>query len=151
MSEASGQDLLDIATGSWNENKRKYQGFEYNIAVGRAKAGIERKRGQRKQRLTEARHQVDVLFTHSREQTPQRLEAVANQALVLVSNDGGLTFSAGSVGDELTAFASEVTELLNGPLSGGFGIIDPAMIISLIMGIINAIKACKNPIVPVTP
>lgn len=148
MSEATGQDLLDIANSAWNEKRQEFRGFNYNIAVGQAKQGIERKRGNRKDRLTEARHQVSVLFSHSRNQTPQRLGAVASEALVLVSNDGGQTFSAGSVGTELTSFATEVTELLNGPLSGGFGAIDPTMIISLIMGIINAIKACKNPVVP---
>lgn len=143
MSEATGQDLLDIAIGSWNENKRKYQGFEYNVAVGQAKQGIERKRGGRRDRLTEARHQVDVLFTHSRSQTPQRLGTVASEA-------GGVSGFAGDA-SELTAFASEVTELLNGPLSGGFGIIDPTMIIGLIQAIIGAIAACKKPIVPPKP
>lgn len=145
MSEASGQDLLDIATGSWNENKHKYQGFEYNVAVGQAKQGIERKRGARKERLTEARHQVDVLFTHSRSQTSQRLGTVATEAAGSVST--------GFAGDttELTAFATEVTELLNGPLSGGFGIIDPTMIIGLIQAIVQAIAACKKPIVPPNP
>lgn len=146
----TGQALLDIANGSWNEKRQEFRGFNYNIAVGQAKQGIERKRGGRKERLAEARHQVSVLFSHSRSQSAQRLEAVASQAssLLLVSNDGGITFSASAAGDELTAFATEVTELLNGPHSGGFGVIDPAMIISLIMGIINAIKACKNPVVP---
>ena len=144
MSEATGQDLLDVANGAWNEKRQEFRGFNYNIAVGQAKAGIERKRGARKERLSEARHQVSVLFSHSINQTPQRLGAVAAEASAPISEG----FSAGP---ELTAFATELTDLLNGPHSGGFGVIDPAMIISLIMAIINAIKACKNPIVPVTP
>lgn len=141
MSEATGQDLLDVANGAWNEKRQEFRGFNYNIAVGQAKRGIERKRGNRKERLSEARHQVSVLFSHSREQTPQRLGKVASEAAE--PNVEGF-----SGGEELTAFASEVTELLNGPLSAGFGVIDPAMIIGLIQAIIAAIQSCKKPLVP---
>lgn len=141
MSEATGQDLLDVANGAWNEKRQEFRGFNYNVAVGQAKRGIERVRGGRKDRLAEARHQVSVLFTHSTSQTPERLGTVAQQA-------GDSSVEGLSSGDELTAFATEVTELLNGPLSAGFGIIDPAMIISLIQAIIAAIQACKKPLVP---
>lgn len=138
MAEVSGQDLLDIANGCWNEKRQEYRGFQYNIAVGQAKRGIEKVKGERKERLAEARHQVSVLFDHSRRQTPKRLGNVASEA------------DSGS-GNALTEFATEVTELLNGPHNGGYGVIDPAMIIGLIMAIINAIKACKQIVPTPTP
>lgn len=149
MNETTGQDLLDIANGSWNSEKQRYRGFQYSIAVGQAKKGIEKVRGGKKDRLNEARHQVSVLFDHARRQTPKRLGNIASEAsLVLVSTDGGQSFSAGS---ELTLFASEVTDLLNGPHNGGYGVIDPTMIINLIVAIVSAIKACKQVIPTPTP
>lgn len=141
MNETTGQDLLDIANGSWNSEKQRYRGFQYSIAVGQAKKGIEKVRGGKKDRLSEARHQVSVLFDHARRQTPKRLGNIAYEA------------EAGSGGD-LTIFASEVTDLLNGPHSGGYGVVDPTMIINLIVAIVSAIKACKQVIptpTPVTP
>lgn len=143
MNETTGQDLLDIANASWNSDKQRYRGFQYNIAVGQAKQGIEKKRGARKERLTEARHQVSVLFDHARRQTPQRLAAVASEA-------GGFSEGRGA-GAELQTFAEEVTALLNGPHSGGYGVVDPAMIIGLIVAIVNAIKACKQVVPTPTP
>lgn len=146
--EVTGQDLLDIAHASWDEDRKKFRGWQYNMAVGKAKAKIEKKRGGRKERVTEARHQVHTLLLHAMKQEPSRLDAVAREACLLVSNDGGNTFSAASTGTELTSFASEVCQLLNGPLEAGFGVIDITMIMGLIMAIVNAVKACKelNPI-----
>lgn len=128
--------MLDIANGCWNEKRQDYRGFQYLIAVGQAKRGIEKKRGGNRDRTAEAKHQVSVLFNHARQQTPETLSTVAQQA------------AAGS-GDDLTGFASEVTGLLNGVHSGGFGIIDPGMIIALISAIISAVQACRVKPVPV--
>lgn len=146
MADINGQELLDIANGSWNDKRQDYRGFNYTIAVGQAKKGIEKKRGGNKDRKAEAQHQVSVLFTHARAQAADRLTKVALEAGA-PSSDG----VAATDTEELTAFATEVTELLNGSLSGGFGIIDPTMIIGLIQTIIQAIAACKKPPVPVTP
>lgn len=138
MSETvSGNDVLQIANASWNARTQRYRGWQYLTAVGQAKQQIEKKRGGRKERKEEAEHTVSVLFNHSRNQSEERLNRVALQA----SGTFGEGFNAG---EDLTAFASEVAGLLNGPLNAGFGAFDPTMIISLIMGIINAIKACKQ-------
>lgn len=145
MAEASGQDLLDIANTSWKEKKGEYKGFAWSVAVGQAKQQIEKKKGGNKDRRTEAEHNVTVLFNHARDQEASRLDTIAKEAAA--SPTEGV---AASGNGELTAFASEVTELINGVHSGGFGIIDPGMIISLIQAIIQAIAACKKPPVPAT-
>ena len=46
---------------------------------------------------------------------------------------------------DLNDFAAEVSAMLNGPLDGGYGVIDIAMIVTLITAIVNAIRACKAP------
>lgn len=138
----SGEELLDIANGSWNEKRQEYRGFQYLIAVNQAKKGIEKVRGGRKERKEEARHTVDVMFTHARNQSSDRLSKVAMEA------SQPMAAGFGDAGGELQAFASEVVGLLNGPLSAGFGVFDPAMIIGLIQAIISAIQACKKPPVP---
>lgn len=143
MSETvSGNDVLQIANASWDERAQRYRGWQYLTAVGQAKRQIEKKRGGRKERKKEAEHTVSVLFNHSRNQSEDRLNRIALQA----SGTFGEGFNAG---EDLSSFASEVAGLLNGPLNAGFGAFDPSMIIGLIMGIINAIKACKQ-VVPAT-
>ena len=139
--DVNGVTIKQIAAGAWNSRKNRYQGFNYTVAVGNAKAGIERVRGGRKERIAEAKHQVQVLFDKSREETPERLDAVAREAQDGVSAGQGFSASEDS---ELYKFASEVSELLNGPLTGGFGVVDPQMIINLILAIIQAIQTCKN-------
>lgn len=143
MSEqVTGGELLQIANASWDERRQRYRGWQYLIAVGKAKAGIEKSFGNRKARKQEAEHQISVLLTHSRHQSVGRLDVICGQAMS--ASDG---FAAGS---ELTSFAGEVMALLNGHLDAGFGAVDLTMIIGLIVAIVNAIKACKSPVpVPV--
>ena len=140
MSDVTGSDILEIANASYNARTQRYRGWQYVIAVGQAKRQIERVRGGRKERKEEAEHTVSVMFNHARQQSEERLSRIAMQA--------SPSSSAAASGDDLDAFAAEVAGLLNGPLSAGFGAFDPSMIITLIMGIINAIRACKQPVNP---
>ncbi len=136
----SGGEILEIANGCWNERRKRYQSFNWVVARGQAIRQIEKVKGGRKDRREEAEHNLTVLFDHARKQAVTRIDTVAREASAFVEG-----FAAGE-DTELYSFASEVVALINGPLSGGFGVIDPSMIISLIMGIINAIRACKNPV-----
>lgn len=143
---SAGQQLLDIANGAWREKRQEYRGFNYNLAVTKAKSQIGRTRGGRKDRQAEAEHTVTVMFNHARAQSAARLSAIADDAAATLS--GTVALSADS---ELVSFATEVAGLLNGVHSGEFGVIDPAMIIGLIQAIIAAVQACKPKPTPVAP
>ena len=130
--QVTGQELQEIANNCWRENANKYSGFQWNVAVGQAKQQIERKRGKRKERRAEAEHTVQVLFDHARAKSQQEADVIARQAQ-----------APGEDQSDLQGFAAEVSEALNGPLSGGFGVIDPAMIIGLISAIITGVQQCK--------
>lgn len=107
------------------------------MARGQAIRQIEKVKGGRKDRREEGEHNLTVLFDHARKQTVSRIDTIAKQA----AQPAAEGFAAAN--SELYQFASEVVELINGPLSGGFGVIDPTMIIGLIQAIIQAIAACK--------
>lgn len=130
--QVTGQELQDIANNCWRENAQRYSGFNWNVAVGQAKKQIERKRGNRKDRREEAEHTVQVLFDHARAKSQQVADNIARQAQ-----------ESGGDQSDLQAFAAEVSQALNGPLSGGFGVVDPAMIIGLISAIITGVQQCK--------
>lgn len=142
----TGNDFLEIANSCWREGKRgkpgRYAGFAWVTAVGKTKQNIEKVRGNRKERQAEAEHTTQVLFDHARKQQAERLDTIAREAQAVVSSDGRYLFGAET---ELYKFSEEVVSLLNGPLSAGFGAFDPSMIMSLIMAIVNAIKACRSP------
>ena len=142
--EVSGQELLDIANASWSEKKQRYRGFQWLVARGQAIRQIEKVKGGRKDRREEGEHNLTVLFNHARNQPVSRIDVVAREAANPANAEG---FAAAN--SELMKFAGEVVGLINGPLTGGFGIIDPTMIIALIQAIIQAVQACKRPPVPV--
>lgn len=155
-----GGDILSIANASWREGRQEYRGWQFITAVGQTKQTIEiedglrgkAKRIAKKDRQREAEHTVSVMLTHARGQSEERLNKVCAQAQALSASqnsDNPNLFAA--AGQDLQDFASEVAALLNGQLSAGFGVFDPATLISLIMGIINAIKACKDALKPPVP
>ena len=140
---SQGQDLLDIANAAWDEDTQEYRGFQYRIAVNQAKKQIDRVPGNRKARKESASHTVDVMFTHARSQSAERLDTVARSATTPTSTN--------DPDSDVSVYAAEVASMVNGPLSGGYGIIDPAMIIGLIQAIIQAVSACKKPQPTPTP
>lgn len=144
----AGDELLEIANGCFRPAKNKkparyLKTLEFIAAVSQAKSQIEKVKGGKKDRREEAEHRVTILFDHTRLQAAERLTTVAAQAQdFLVASSSGKV--AADQNSELYKFAEEVASKMNTLVEGLFGAIDPMSIITLIMGIINAIRTCRG-------
>lgn len=161
MSE--GQELLAIAKDCYRRKKSErtgvetYGGLEYSIAVGQAmRQDVKEhgKTGKRKARRDEAERTVSTMFTNARKKSTEVLDRIASQASAVTGIGDKINMAA--VGDDLRQFAEEVVADLQASVKKAglekiFGLIDPTFIINLIMQIIAAIKACKNPVPVPTP
>ncbi len=152
-----GQLLSETAVDAYRKQKSKklghsvYGGLYWNSAVGQAMAkGV--KSGKKKDRRQVAEELTAKIFDKARGCTQDRLNRIAS----CVGPNATLISGTVGVPSELEIFAAEVhDELVNedihnarmgtGPEDLVSGLVDIGALISLIMGIISAIRACKNP------
>lgn len=148
---SDGQLLYQTANSSYRRRKSEksgrsvYGGFEWAAAVAQTMRN-QTKEGKRKDRRTSAEEITARVFDKARASTPTRLDRVA----ACVGPEGS---QASGERDELQLIAEEVyAELVNEDKHSGAeaselvsGMIDIPGLINLIMGIIQAIRACKNP------
>ena len=154
---SDGQELRQIALGCYRARKSEragrsvYGGWEWGSAVGKAmEQGI--KEGKRKDRRQAAEEITEKIFDKARTSSAERLERVAacvgpNSSLIRASagSQSELEVLAGEIMAELGANNAHEIRMGASPEDLVSGMIDISMIISLIMGIITAIRQCRNP------
>lgn len=155
--QTDGEVLYQTANDSFRKTRSArlgrsvYGGFEWSAAVAQTMAK-QPKEGRRKDRRTVAEETTAKIFDKARGSTSTRLERVA----ACVGPDGGFLATASGTSNELELLAAEIyadmqrddvhnMALAVGPEDLISGIFDIGSIISIIMSIIQAIRACKNP------
>lgn len=136
---STGQDLLDVANQS-SDGAGGYEGPYFRGAVREAMKKDrpdKHTKKKRKLRKDEAATSVSHIFDNAKKQSVNRLDAIASEVP--------------TGGPELNSFAEEVADTMNATEGheGGFGILDPMTLISLITSIISTIvplfQSCKKP------
>lgn len=160
---SDGQLLSSAAVACYRKKKSEklgrsvYSGMEWGAAVAQAMASGA-KGGKRKDRRDVAEELTAKIFDKARGSSISRLDRVA----ACVGPDAQMVMRDDGLPSELEVFAREVMdELTNEDVHNASmgtdtsdlisGIVDISSIISLIMGIISAIRQCRNPAPAPTP
>ena len=153
-----GEVLYQTANDSYRKTRSNrlgrsvYGGIEWGAAVAQTMAK-QPKEGRRKTRRAAAEEMTAKIFDKARGSTSTRLERVA----ACVGPEGEFLATASGEMNELELLAQEILgEVVRddrqqmaqgaGPEDLISGLFDLGSIISIIMSIIQAIRACKNPL-----
>ena len=155
---SDGEVLYQTANASYRKTRSNrlgrsvYGGIEWGAAVAQTMAK-QPKEGRRKTRRAAAEETTARIFDKARGSTSARLERVA----ACVGPEGVLLATASGESNELELMAQEIysdmqrEDVHQAMLGSGTedlisGLFDLGSIISIIMSIIQAIRACKNPL-----